>query len=84
MFGATVLVPLIVGLPTEVALFTAGIGTLLYILATRAKVPVFLGSSFAFLPLAFAVGPEALPLGVLIWGIIYIVIAGIIALTGTK
>ena len=53
MFGATVLVPLLTGLSTSTALFTAGTGTLLYILITGAKVPAFLGSSFAFIP-AFA------------------------------
>ena len=50
MFGATVLVPLLTGLNTSTALFTAGTGTLLYILVTGAKVPAFLGSSFAFIP----------------------------------
>ena len=49
MFGATVLVPLLTGLSPSTALFTAGTGTLLYILITGAKVPAFLGSSFAFI-----------------------------------
>ena len=48
-FGATVLVPLLVGLDPSVALFTAGIGTLIFHLITKGKVPVFLGSSFAFI-----------------------------------
>lgn len=48
-FGATVLVPLLVGLDPAVALFTAGIGTLIFHLVTRGKVPIFLGSSFAFI-----------------------------------
>ena len=47
-FGATVLVPLLVGLDPSTALFTAGLGTLLFHLVTKGKVPVFLGSSFAF------------------------------------
>ena len=47
-FGATVLVPLLVGLDPSTALFTAGIGTLIFHLVTKGKVPVFLGSSFAF------------------------------------
>jgi uracil permease len=50
MFGATILVPLLTGLDPSTALFTAGTGTLLYILITGAKVPAFLGSSFAFIP----------------------------------
>lgn len=48
-FGATVLVPLLVGLDPSTALFTAGAGTLLFHLITKGKVPVFLGSSFAFI-----------------------------------
>lgn len=48
-FGATVLVPLLVGLDPSVALFTAGLGTLIFQLITKGKVPIFLGSSFAFI-----------------------------------
>lgn len=48
-FGATVLVPLLVGLDPSVALFTAGVGTLIFQLITKGKVPIFLGSSFAFI-----------------------------------
>ena len=48
-FGATVLVPLLVGLNPSVALFTAGVGTLLFHLVSKGKVPIYLGSSFAFI-----------------------------------
>ena len=48
-FGATVLVPLLVGLDPSVALFTAGVGTLIFHAVTKGKVPIFLGSSFAFI-----------------------------------
>lgn len=48
-FGATVLVPLLVGLDPSTALFSAGIGTLLFHLVTKGRVPIFLGSSFAFI-----------------------------------
>ena len=48
-FGATVLVPLLVGMDPSVALFTAGVGTLIFHAVTKGKVPVFLGSSFAFI-----------------------------------
>lgn len=48
-FGATVLVPLLVGMDPSVALFTAGLGTLIFHLVTKGKVPIFLGSSFAFI-----------------------------------
>lgn len=86
MFGATVLVPLLTGLSTSTALFTAGTGTLLYILITGAKVPVFLGSSFAFIPALIAIGqtygvPYAMG-GAIFAGIFYCVIALIIKFTG--
>ena len=49
MFGATVLVPFLVGLDTSVTLFTSGVGTLLYIFITKGRIPAYLGSSFAFI-----------------------------------
>ncbi|PTN38886.1 uracil-xanthine permease family protein [Desulfonatronum sp. SC1] len=60
-FGALVLVPLLTGLDPNVALFTAGVGTLLFQIITKGKVPVFLASSFAFIP--------AIMFGVQTWGI---------------
>lgn len=56
MFGATVLVPILTGLNPSVALFSAGVGTLIFHFCTDFKVPVFLGSSFAFIPLIIQVG----------------------------
>ncbi len=88
MFGATVLVPILTGLSPSVALFTSGIGTLLYILITRAQVPVYLGSSFAFIPPIIAVAGShgiAYALGASVFvGIFYVLVAGIIAKVGTK
>lgn len=55
MFGATVLVPILTGLPITVALLSAGIGTLIFHFVTDKKVPVFLGSSFAFIPVILQV-----------------------------
>ncbi|MDR2521562.1 MAG: uracil permease, partial [Spirochaetaceae bacterium] len=86
MFGATILVPILVGLAPATALFTAGTGTLLYILVTKAKVPIFLGSSFAFIPPLISVGsaygmPYAMG-GALAAGLFYCLIAGIVACTG--
>jgi len=79
MFGATVLVPIITGLDVGVTLFAAGIGTLLFHLVTKWKVPVFLGSSFAFIPGIMAVGAsEGLPYalgGVAIAGLLYVVVS---------
>jgi uracil permease len=88
MFGATILVPLLTGLSPSVALFTAGTGTLLYILVTGAKVPAFLGSSFAFIPPLIAISsaygmPYALG-GAFAAGIFYCVIGLIIKFSGTK
>ncbi len=86
MFGATVLVPFITGLNPSVALFTAGLGTLLFHFITGGKVPVFLGSSFAFIAginhvsanfgLAYATG------AIIAVGIVYLMMAGIVALVG--
>jgi uracil permease len=55
MFGATVLVPILTGFDPSVALFSAGLGTLIFHLCTKGKVPVFLGSSFAFIPVILTV-----------------------------
>ncbi len=49
MFGSTVLVPILVGLNPGIALFSSGVGTLLYILITKAKIPAYMGSSFTFI-----------------------------------
>lgn len=88
MFGATVLVPLLTGLSTSTALFTAGTGTLLYILITGAKVPAFLGSSFAFIPALIGIGQQygvAYAMGGAICaGIFYCLIGTIIRYTGKE
>lgn len=61
-FGALVLVPLLTGLNANVALFTAGAGTLLFQVVTRGKVPVFLASSFAFIaPIIYGVQQWGIP-----------------------
>ncbi len=79
MFGATVLVPIITGLDIGVTLFAAGLGTLLFHVVTGFKVPVFLGSSFAFIPGLLAVGKsQGLPYalgGIVIAGLLYVVVA---------
>lgn len=81
MFGATVLVPMLTGLDIGVTLFAAGMGTLLFHVMTGFKVPVFLGSSFAFIPGLIAVGAsEGLPYalgGVVVAGLLYVVVAAI-------
>lgn len=86
MFGATVLVPFITGLNPSVALFTAGLGTLIFHLVTGGKVPVFLGSSFAFIAGIQAVNANfglAHATGSLIAvGVVYLLIAGAVVLIG--
>ena len=92
MFGATVLVPLLTGLDVSTTLLFAGLGTLLFHLVTKGKVPAFLGSSFAFLGGYFAIAPiledgssnvEMIPyacFGVACAGLLYLVLAGLIKL----
>ena len=83
MFGATVLVPILTGLDPSVALFSAGIGTLIFHLCTKGKVPVFLGSSFAFIPVILAVSEKYGDLryaqgGIIVVGAIYVLVSLII------
>ena len=86
--GATTLVPLLVGFPPSTALFTAGIGTLLFGFITKNKVPAFLGSSFAFItPMSIIVsqyGYEYSCGGFIIVGLIYIVFALLIYKIGVN
>ena len=93
MFGATILVPILVNtaagaevLTIPVALVTSGIGTLIYILCTKGKSPVYLGSSFAFIaPIAAAYvkgGIGGAMTGIMVVGLIYVIVATIIHFTG--
>jgi len=90
MFGATVLVPILTGLDPGVGLMTSGIGTILYLICVRNKIPSYLGSSFAFIAPIIAVGggpggtniPAALG-GIVVAGVVYMVVAGIVKAFGT-
>lgn len=87
MFGATILVPLTTGLDPSVALFSAGIGTLIFHLCTKGKVPVFLGSSFAFIPAILLVAEQYGDLryaqgGMVVAGIIYVLFSFLIKKIG--
>lgn len=96
MFGATILVPILTGLSIPTTLLMAGLGTLLFHLMTKGKVPAFLGSSFAFLGGYAAVAPlmedgspntQMLPYacgGVFCAGLLYLVLAGLIKVFGAK
>lgn len=95
MFGATVLVPIITGLDISVSLFMAGVCTLIFHLITKKKMPVFLGSSFAFIaPIAAVVefvsargGTDGLAYargGIMVAGMVYVVVAALIYIFGVK
>ncbi len=98
MFGATVLVPLLTGLPVNTALLASGIGTLIYILCTGARVPVYLGSSFAYITAIIAAlglastDPNfadeanfaAAATGLMCIGVAYVVVALIIRFAGKE
>lgn len=98
MFGATVLVPIITGMDTSIALFMAGVGTILFHLITKGKVPAFLGSSFAFIAPTIAVasaygaqgtaeyqaGLAYAQGGIVVAGFMYLILAGLIAVFGVE
>ncbi len=91
MFGATVLVPALTGLSVSSTLLFAGIGTLLFHLLAKGKVPAFLGSSFAFIGGYAAIAPngepELLPyacFGVMVAGLMYVILAACFKLFGMK
>ena len=96
MFGATVLVPILTGLDVSATLLFAGLGTLLFHLLTKGKVPAFLGSSFAFLGAYGTIAPmlegdvpntTMIPyacLGVACAGLVYVLLAALIKWLGAK
>ncbi len=85
-FGALVLVPILTGLDPNVALFTAGIGTLIFQLVTKRQVPIFLASSFAFIaPIAYGVsswGIAATMSGLVAAGLFYVLLSYVVAWRG--
>lgn len=87
-FGALVLVPLLTGLDPNVALFGAGVGTLLFQLITRQSVPIFLASSFAFIaPIMFGIqtwGIGATMGGLMAAGFVYIILGAFIKIRGVE
>jgi len=87
MFGSTVFVPLVVGISPSIALISSGVGTLIFIIITKGKVPSYLGSSFAFIiPMATLIkagnGPGAAFTGVFITGVVYALVALLINRVG--
>ena len=86
MVGATILVPMLTGLSPSIALFCSGVGTLIYIICTKAKLPAYIGSSFAFIvPMMTATknfGAASMLSGIIAAGIVYVIVAAIIKFTG--
>ncbi|MEN6430854.1 MAG: solute carrier family 23 protein [Coriobacteriales bacterium] len=96
MFGATVLVPYLTGLNPGIGLMTSGLGTIIYLICVRNKIPSYLGSSFAFIAPVIAVGggavngvarfPEKIPYalgGLVAAGVVYMIVAAIVKVFGT-
>lgn len=88
MFGATVLVPVLTNFDSSVALFCAGLGTLIFHLCTKGKVPVFLGSSFTFIPVVILATQNAngdiayAQDGIVVAGLIYVIMSFVIKFVG--
>lgn len=87
-FGALVLVPLLTGLNPNVALFTAGLGTLLFHFITGRQVPIFLASSFAFIaPIIYGVQTWGIPAtmgGLMFAGLVYVLLSALVAARGVE
>ena len=86
MFGATVLVPILVGINPSIALVSSGIGTLVYLVTTKGKIPAYLGSSFAFIAamqmLMKSDGYPAIAQGAITTGLVYVIVSMIIKRAG--
>ncbi|WP_427982138.1 uracil-xanthine permease family protein [Agarivorans sp.] len=87
-FGATTLVPLLTGISPNLALLGAGIGTLIFQFCTKRQIPIFLGSSFAFIgPIILGTQQFGLPAtlsGLMAAGVMFIIISGVVKLRGVK
>ncbi|MDR6124251.1 uracil permease [Bacillus sp. SLBN-46] len=88
MFGATILVPYLVGLSPAIALISSGLGTLAFLLITKMQVPAYLGSSFAFIAPVIAAkaagGPGAAMVGTFLAGLVYGIVALVISKAGHR
>ncbi|AIM25070.1 solute carrier family 23 protein [Melissococcus plutonius] len=86
MFGSTVLVPILVGINPGIALVSSGLGTIVYLIVTKGKIPAYLGSSFAFIAamqmLMKSDGYPAIAQGAITTGIVYLIVALIISKIG--
>lgn len=87
MFGSTVLVPILVGLNPGIALFSSGVGTLMYLLITRHKIPAYMGSSFSFvvpmMALMKSTGYPGIAQGTIAVGCVYLLVSLIVTMIGS-
>lgn len=87
MFGSTVLVPILVGLNPGIALFSSGVGTLMYLLITRHKIPAYMGSSFSFIvpmmALMKSTGYPGIAQGTIAVGCVYLLVSLIVTMVGS-
>lgn len=87
MFGSTVLVPILVGLNPGIALFSSGVGTLMYILITKGKIPAYMGSSFSFIVPMIALmktaGYPGIAQGTIAVGCVYLVVSLVVSMIGS-
>jgi len=87
MFGSTVLVPILVGLNPGIALFSSGVGTLIYILITKGKIPAYMGSSFSFIvpmvALMKTTGYPGIAQGTVAVGLVYLIVALMVSVVGS-
>ncbi|WP_430601737.1 uracil permease [Enterococcus sp. DIV0724b] len=87
MFGATVLVPILVGIDPGIALVSSGLGTIVYLFVTKGKIPAYLGSSFAFIAamqmLMKSDGYPAIAQGAITTGLVYLIVSIIISKIGS-
>lgn len=87
MFGSTVLVPILVGLNPGIALFSSGVGTLMYLLITRHKIPAYMGSSFSFIvpmmALMKSTGYPGIAQGTVAVGCVYLLVSLIVTMIGS-
>ena len=87
MFGSTVLVPILVGLNPGIALFSSGVGTLMYLLITRHKIPAYIGSSFSFIvpmmALMKSTGYPGIAQGTIAVGCVYLLVSLIVTMIGS-
>ncbi|MBM6811581.1 solute carrier family 23 protein [Limosilactobacillus reuteri] len=88
MFGSTVLVPILVGLNPGIALFSSGVGTLMYLLITKHKIPAYMGSSFSFvvpmMALMKTTGYPGIAQGTIAVGCVYLIVSVIVTLIGSQ